>query len=371
MADDITILLGARDNATKVVDSLAAKISALSSRKGLADLISFGGFAGAASLATRSLNALTDGMRAVHEGSMTVTQAMLGSIPVYGQLMKAASDLRYELDGTAQVNRDAAKAAEEFHARQTAHFSNLDTLTGLEEEAQLRKELAAAADEQERALITLSAEYLKNRDRLRVVAEDDTASVGLRERANDALRTIAENFTNDHIALMQKAAKEAADAYVTELEKSIAKEEKAFNAAASMREQLADLDSEITQARLKAIGDEEAAEKESIRRRYEARIRAAELAGEAEKAAKLKTLLALDLAEAGKSKGRGGPDITPTLRAIDTRSAMRAGGPADNTARATQATAKGVAPLAGKLDRIGAILDRIATQRGFNVEATL
>jgi hypothetical protein len=133
------------------------------------------------------------------------------------------------------------------------------------------------------------------------------------------------------------------------------------------QQSILDLDAEIAAARLRLMGEDEAAEIESINRRYDARIAAAERANEAEKVARLKTLKELALREAGQRGDSGSSTRAGDLVGLTSRFLGRAPGFNDPSLDAQKQTAKNSKALPQIAQKIDHLIKATTSRAGLTV----
>lgn len=335
-ADDITILLGARDNATPVIDKVEDKANKLAG-KDLGELLKFGALIAGARVATSVLQDLTAGVAEVRDGTAEWYQVMLRSIPVMGDLMMAAANLRRELDGTAEAERNLIAATKERSERQGAANTANDALRAIELQLSLQEDINKAHSIEERDLAIIGQRYQSIYDKLREIIENPhDFSQATRNRAKSLLEPLGQQMQQDWFDMGVKRANE-----------------------------LRQLDDQIAVEQMQAQGKMQEAELEAIRRKYDFQIAEALRALDTEKAAKLGMLKDLALEEARRGQR---PSYSPIagLRGEEQRFLTRAPGVDDHAARtavATQATAKAAQAAAAHLATVADRVDRLASRR--------
>jgi len=351
MADDITLLLGARDNVSKTIDAVEKRVNAMAQSTNRA--LDFARAAASLGIMVQAAEGVTKAMESIADSGRSIPDALARNLPILGSMADSGerfgAALYRAVSGAGELANVLAKIDRDTQEQMEIVGGEQKKLDAIRDQLELKVRLAAQTTEEGRLLTGVYAEYDKIAERLeaignmKLITPEQRAQVEALERDMATAREAAFREVDDKV----RAATEAA------LEREIAIAERGFKAELDRKSELRNLDDEIAVARLRAIGDEEAAEIESIKRRYQARIDAASKAGEAEKADRLRTLLDLDLSEAALARKKpGGPDRIPGLSATEQRFLTKAPGVNDKGVQAAQQTAKSVAPLAAKLDRL-------------------
>lgn len=353
-SDDVTILLGARDQATPVINRLQSTLTKLSSDAGPSLAIGkvFAAM-GAVEGATRGIAAAS----AIWNGELDVAAENIKRLPFgLGSAASALEDMlkiatgHNEKMAELQGLQDAAAAKErERKGILDAQESIQKKLLALQQQA-AREAPGTQFEREQVALVQKREQAMKELDDLaqKIAARPGTATY---QRLAEARKLLQEQFARDIADAFDKEQENQRRLAETRKSELNAEREKAF----SIQQQRLDLDSELKVARLRALGEDEAAEVESIRRRYAARIAEAEKASDNEAKYKLQQLRELDIAEArDRNKKSGGSSKISQLQALESRFLSRAPGvgEVDPTLKPTQDTASNTAKMLVKLDQV-------------------
>jgi hypothetical protein len=314
---DIEILLKARDDASAKIAALESRINqmtASAARGGekLDKALSFGVALGALEIAGKGVRAISTYLETSGSNADKLA-ATLESLPgLIGEASKLGGSIGRWISGPTEKEMQAELAAQA--AANKRNQDKLDADKKAKEKARLDEQFRAFQDSQESAAKLAETADAKEKERL------DAQLAGF------------------------EAAQAAADAK--------------FKADRQNANSLMDLDSEILQNKLRAAGKVEEAEREGIRRNYEARVQAARDAGNEEAAVRLETLRDQELAAVGKGKTKDTTEFGG-IAAVESRTATYAVGFQSRTMQLAQQQTKHLADIIKGVGSLGGIMERV------------
>ncbi len=368
---DIEILLAAKDEASGKISALQHRMEKMHKQnskfaKDAGPSLQLGkalALMGSIEAAAKSATAVSAAFRGEWEEAASAVKSLPLGI---GGAATALEGLLGQITGANREIREMQKQAEASEKTNAARSAANERIREMKSQLDLQIALNTTTSSYTQEIIKIDAQ---EKSKLAKIKEQLDGARDLSDSQRRQIVELKEKVQLEAETARQKAMAEQAAKNQADTEKrlkAMAEERvKQTEKQTRYREALADLDAEIHQMRLRALGLESDAEQAAIQHRYAARIKAAQEANEAEKADRLAMLRDMELAElkSRQNVARAIPQLG-AVSALESRFAQRAPGHGayspvrDAMRNLAQQQQQQTRTLAGKLDNLTAVVER-------------